>query len=128
MNGPPPPSSGEARIVAWLKGQSERAIETACARIFLAGGAAWKMKRNVDLGYVDFSTLERRRWALDRELEFPYHPHVTVAQDLSDTALDAAYDGLSGFVARFPVGAFALFNRGTDGRWQWQTEFYLGEA
>ncbi|HZZ31324.1 MAG TPA: AAA family ATPase [Phenylobacterium sp.] len=51
-------------------GQSERAIETACARIFLAGGVAWKLKRNVDLGYVDFSTRERRKWALDRELEF----------------------------------------------------------
>jgi aminoglycoside phosphotransferase family enzyme/predicted kinase len=61
---------GEADLVAWLKGQSERAIETACARIFLAGGVAWKLKRNVDLGYVDFSTAERRRWALDRELEF----------------------------------------------------------
>ena len=61
---------GEAELVAWLKGQSERVIETACARIFLAGEVAWKLKRNVDLGYVDFSTLERRKWALERELEF----------------------------------------------------------
>lgn len=60
----------EAELVAWLKGQSERAIETACARIFLAGEVAWKVKRNVDLGYVDFSTVERRKWALDRELAF----------------------------------------------------------
>lgn len=61
---------GEADLVAWLKAQSERVIETACARIFLAGGVAWKLKRNVDLGYVDFSTSARRKWALDRELEF----------------------------------------------------------
>jgi aminoglycoside phosphotransferase family enzyme len=60
----------EAEIVTWLQGQSERAIETACARIFLAGGVAWKLKRNVDLGYVDFSTAARRKWALDRELDF----------------------------------------------------------
>jgi hypothetical protein len=70
LSGPPSPASGEARIVAWLKGQSERAIETACARIFLADEVAWKVKRNVDLGYVDFATLERRKWALDRELAF----------------------------------------------------------
>jgi len=60
----------EAELVAWLKGRSDRAIETACARIFLAGDVAWKLKRNVDLGYVDFSTAERRKWALDRELDF----------------------------------------------------------
>jgi len=63
-------ASSEAELVDWLKAQSERAIETACARIFLAGDVAWKVKRNVDLGYVDFSTVERRKWALDRELAF----------------------------------------------------------
>ncbi len=68
----------EAEIVTWLKGRSERAIETACARIFLAGEVAWKLKRNVDLGYVDFSTLERRKWALDRELAF----NKTAAPDI----------------------------------------------
>jgi len=60
----------EAEIAAWLKGRSERVIETACARVFLAGEVAWKLKRNVDLGYVDFSTREKRKWALDRELAF----------------------------------------------------------
>ena len=63
-------ASREADVVAWLKAQSDRTIETACARIFLAGEVAWKVKRNADLGYVDFRTVERRRWALDRELAF----------------------------------------------------------
>ena len=65
-----PPGPREAELVAWLTGQSERSIETACARIFLADGVAWKTKRNVNLGYVDFSTATQRKWALDRELEF----------------------------------------------------------
>ena len=60
----------EVEIAAWLKARSERTIETACARVFLAGEVAWKLKRNVDLGYVDFSTREKRKWALDRELDF----------------------------------------------------------
>jgi aminoglycoside phosphotransferase family enzyme/predicted kinase len=60
----------ETEIAAWLTARSERVIETACARVFLAGDVAWKLKRNVDLGYVDFSTREKRKWALDRELDF----------------------------------------------------------
>jgi aminoglycoside phosphotransferase family enzyme/predicted kinase len=60
----------EAEICAWLAARSDRTIETACAHVFLSADAAWKMKRHIDLGYADFSTAERRRWALDRELEF----------------------------------------------------------
>ena len=60
----------EGEITAWLATQAERSIDTACAHVFLAGDVAWKLKRNIDLGYADFSTVARRRWALDRELEF----------------------------------------------------------
>ena len=62
--------AAEAEIVAWLAARSERQIDTACAHVFLAGDRALKVKRHADLGYVDFSTPERRRWALDRELAF----------------------------------------------------------
>lgn len=80
-------------------------------------------------GVGDCENLEKaiRTGPLDRDLAFPYHPHVTVAQDIADEALDAAYDGLSTFVARFPVGAFALFSRDEQRGWQWQTEFHLGQ-
>lgn len=57
-------------VFDWFAARSERAIETACARVFLAGDTAFKVKRPLDLGYADFSTLERRKWALDRELAF----------------------------------------------------------
>ena len=60
----------EAEIADWLAARSERRIDTACARVFLAPDTAWKIKRHANLGYADFSTLERRQWALDRELEF----------------------------------------------------------
>jgi 2'-5' RNA ligase len=81
----------------------------------------------VALGLGDCEELQRsiRSGPLERQLEFPYHPHVTVAQDLADEALDAAYDGLSGFIARFPVERFGLFSRGPDGGWTWRTEFAL---
>jgi 2'-5' RNA ligase len=84
----------------------------------------------VATGVADCEQLEStiRRGPLARELEFPYHPHVTVAQDLDEAALDEAYEGLSGFVARFPVGRFALFSRDDEGCWAWRTEFPLGGA
>ncbi|MEO9140552.1 MAG: 2'-5' RNA ligase family protein [Jatrophihabitans sp.] len=67
-----------------------------------------------------------RRGPLTRELEFPYHPHVTVAHKIDDEALDEAYEGLSGFVARFAVESIVLFSREEQGRWTWRTEFPLG--
>lgn len=56
--------------MAWFAGQTDRTIDTACAHVFLGKTTAWKIKRHADLGYADFSTPERRKWALDRELEF----------------------------------------------------------
>ncbi len=83
----------------------------------------------VAAGVSDCEVLERniRSGPLGRELEFPYHPHVTVAHELPDAALDEAYDGLAGFVARFRVDRFVLFDRDTGGRWRWRSEFPLGE-
>lgn len=79
-------------------------------------------------GVGDCEELESaiRRGPLERELDFPYHPHVTVAQDVDDPALDAAYDGLSGFTARFEVASFVLFSRADNSRWDWCAEYPLG--
>lgn len=60
----------EAEVAAWLGARSERMIETSCARVFLQGDAALKVKRRVNYGYLDFSTLEKRLWATERELAF----------------------------------------------------------
>jgi len=67
-----------------------------------------------------------RSGPLHRELDFPYHPHVTVAQDVAGVALDEAFEGMSDYVARFPVDHFVLFSRDDDQRWHWRTEFRLG--
>jgi 2'-5' RNA ligase len=82
----------------------------------------------VSRGVGDCEELESqiRRGPLERELQYPYHPHVTVAHDLADEALDAAYDGLAGFVARFEVTNFVLFSRDAQARWHWHREFALG--
>jgi len=69
-----------------------------------------------------------RQGPLSRTLDFPYHPHVTIAQRVPDGALDEAYNGLSDFVARFPVDHIVLFSRDPDRSWHWRTEFTLGGA
>lgn len=43
-------------------------IETHISWVFLAGEYAWKLKKPLDLGFLDFSTLERRRVACEDEL------------------------------------------------------------
>ncbi|WP_312161517.1 AAA family ATPase [Phenylobacterium sp.] len=60
----------EAEVVSWLESAAERKIETGCAWVFLAGDTAFKVKKRVDLGFLDYSTLDLRLWALERELRF----------------------------------------------------------
>jgi 2'-5' RNA ligase len=63
---------------------------------------------------------------LHRETRFPYHPHVTVAQDVPMAALDEVYDDLAGFEARFDVHSFTLFSHTGEARWQPRRDFALG--
>ncbi|EPR11319.1 hypothetical protein M527_04360 [Sphingobium indicum IP26] len=51
-----------------VPGARARRIDTHAARIFLAGDRAFKLKRAVRLGYLDFSTPARRKAALETEL------------------------------------------------------------
>jgi 2'-5' RNA ligase len=67
-----------------------------------------------------------RSGPLARPIRFPYHPHVTVAHDVPAEQLDAAYRGLAGFEARFPVDVFTMFVEGSDGVWLPRREFPLG--
>lgn len=62
--------TAEPAVGPWLAARSQRVIETSCARVYLAADTAWKIKRAVNLGFLDFSTLEKRHWALQRELAF----------------------------------------------------------
>lgn len=57
-------------VAAWFAARADRVMETSCAQVFLAGDSAFKVKLPVDFGFLDFTTLEGRRWAIERELEF----------------------------------------------------------
>lgn len=59
-----------------------------------------------------------RSGPLDVALQYPYHPHVTVAHHLDDAALDRAFSTLAGYDASFEVSAFSLYEHGVDGYWR----------
>ncbi|MBA3234290.1 MAG: 2'-5' RNA ligase family protein [Propionibacteriales bacterium] len=59
-----------------------------------------------------------RRGPLKQDLEFPYHPHVTVAHDLDEVDLDRAFDALGDFEAAFDVSEVHLYVHGDDGVWR----------
>ena len=63
---------------------------------------------------------------LHREARFPYHPHVTVAQDVPPEVLDKAYEDLADFSALFEVEAFTLFSHSGATRWQPRRDYRLG--
>lgn len=66
-----------------------------------------------------------RRGPLDVDLAFPYHPHVTVAHDLSDEALDRAFGELAGFECHFTVGEFHLYVHDEVDGWRPTHDFSL---
>jgi 2'-5' RNA ligase len=81
-------------------------------------------------GLADCERLEAqvRSGPLRRELKFPYHPHVTVAHDLPEEALDRAFDGLARYEATFPVWGFTLFEQDREGVWRPQRDFPFGSG
>lgn len=66
-----------------------------------------------------------RRGPLARELDHPYHPHVTVAHDLSDDVLDRAFAALADYSARFEVLDLVLYLH-QDGAWHPRAAYPLG--
>jgi 2'-5' RNA ligase len=61
--------------------------------------------------------LSIRRGPLACDLQFPYHPHVTVAHHLDDERLDRAFNDLADFDCAFDVEHFSLYVHDTGSGW-----------
>lgn len=68
-----------------------------------------------------------RSGPVQRDLHFPYHPHVTVAHDLPEPQLDAALEQLASYEAEFDAQGFALYERDDEGYWHAGQEFSFGQ-
>lgn len=67
-----------------------------------------------------------RSGLLEQELRFHYHPHVTVAHEVPDEALDAAFVSMADYDAVFEVTEIDLYEHGDDGVWRTRRAFPLG--
>ena len=67
-----------------------------------------------------------RQGPLARELPFPFHPHVTVAQHLNDDGLDHAQATLLHYQADFTISSVGLYEHGRDGVWRLRRRFEFG--
>ncbi|MGY1498097.1 2'-5' RNA ligase family protein [Streptomyces sp. QTS52] len=63
-----------------------------------------------------------------RELQFPYHPHVTVAHSIAEEAMDRAFAELADYEADWSCTGFALYERGADEVWRKLREYTFGAA
>jgi 2'-5' RNA ligase len=69
-----------------------------------------------------------RSGPLAQTLRFHYHPHVTVAHEVPDDALDRAYNELAHYEAQFAVDSFSVYEHGDDGVWRPVRSFALDGA
>jgi 2'-5' RNA ligase len=61
-------------------------------------------------------------------LDYPYHPHVTVAHHVADAHLDRAFAEMSGFECAFEVSGFHLYVHHPDRGWKATRDFSLGSS
>lgn len=80
-----------------------------------ASACAWLQKRVRDAS-----------GPLVRELQFPYHPHVTVAHGIAEEAMDRAYEELADYEAAWTCGSFSLYEQGPDAVWRKIRDFPFG--
>lgn len=67
-----------------------------------------------------------RRGPLERPLEFPYHPHVTLAHDVPDAALDEVAAEFGQYHQSFEAREFELYEQDSGGSWESVRPFWLG--
>jgi 2'-5' RNA ligase len=66
-----------------------------------------------------------REGPLAVDAEFPYHPHVTVAQRLPEETLDRAFEELATFECSFEVDRFQVFRHDDTQGWIVEAEVLL---
>ena len=81
----------------------------------------------VEEGFSQCSQLhkELQSGPLDHENMYPYHPHVTVAHDVSEASMDNAVKTLRDYSASFTVDRIGVFEHDPHGLWVLREEMRL---
>ena len=130
-----PPTEVEGDLDELAEHLAEAAAEVAPFEVHLRGTGTFR-----PVSPVVFVTLAEgisqceqlaqavRRGPLDVDLEFPYHPHVTVAHHLDDVRLDQAFSELATFECEFAVDNFHLYVHDPEHGWRPTRDFALAPA
>ena len=83
---------------------------------------------NVAGGFDECTALHKefQSGPLERDLAFPFHPHVTVAHDVSEQAMDDALRRLGEYSAEFTVDRVGLYEHDATGLWKLHEHLQLG--
>jgi len=117
--------------LGYLSGLSAREVEAnrgrtvAAALLFVAGFSVVFIALAEGISSCEMLAGAIRQGPLAQDLTFPYHPHVTVAHDIEDAALDVALERLADYGCAFDVTAFHLYIHGEDGVWRPERSFTL---
>jgi len=66
-----------------------------------------------------------RRGPLAVPLQFPFHPHVTIAHHMPEDVMDRAFDELAGFDCTFEAVEFHLYRHDEENGWRPARDFAL---
>jgi 2'-5' RNA ligase len=128
----PPTALPRAALGAVAEHLDAVAAGTAPFRVHLRGTGSFRpVSPVVFLAVVDgIGPLEQleeavRSGPLTRPLQFPYHPHVTLAHDLPGDQLDRAFEEHAAANLLFEVARFACYQQ-HDGIWTPVAEHRLG--
>ncbi len=94
-----------------LRQDADRVIETSCATVVLKGDKAYKVKKSVDYGFLDFTDADKRRHALEAELLY----NRRTAADIYDEVIEI--EGESVLVMRRFDTACVLAESAVRGEW-----------
>lgn len=101
-------------------------------RVTLRGSASFRpvtpvVYVRVAEGFEECSRLhqELQSGPLEHQTPYPYHPHVTVAHDVSEAGMDEALSTLSEYEASFTVDRIGVFEHDDRGLWILREELEL---
>jgi 2'-5' RNA ligase len=128
----PPTEIDDVNLADVEKHLEEAAAETDRFRVHLRGTGTFRPVSPVvfvtlaeGISGCEQLALALRRGPLDVRLQYPYHPHVTIAHHLGDDLLDRAFRELADFECEFDVEHFSLYVHDDRTGWRPTRDFPL---
>src|SRR6478735_10969453 len=131
----PPTEIEDADLPEVEKHLEEAAVRTASFAVHLRGTGTFRPVSPVvfvtlveGISQCEQLAKSLRRGPLDVDLQYPYHPHVTIAHHLDDEQLDRAFAELADFECEFDVSGFHLYVHDAETGWRPTRDFPLQAA